>query len=74
MNALRAVPTTFPIVRNIDDAKAKTNAALAAQYKVGWRAGWNAAWLWIGAACMCSFVGGAVFAAGITALVSAVLP
>lgn len=71
MNAV--VPSIFPVVRRMDETQNAANIALAAQYKVGYRAGWREAWLCIGVVGMCCFVGGAVFAAGVTALVSAVL-
>lgn len=72
MNAV--VPSSFHLHRHMDEAKTAANIALAAQHEVGRKVGRREALAYMGAFGMCCFVGGAAFAAGIAALVSAVLP
>ena len=60
---MSAIPSSYSLIRDIDDARKKANAALAAQYEVGRKQGVRETWVLMGAIGMCCFVGGAVFVA-----------
>lgn len=75
---MNAIPTNFPIVRDMHELKRATSDALVAQYKVGWaecartmRLRYTAL---MAVFCPACFVGGAVFAAALTYLVVGSLP
>lgn len=63
------LPSSYGLIRDIDNARKATNAALAAQYEVGRKRGRAEAWLLMGAIGMCCFVGGGVFVAAFSHLV-----
>ncbi len=71
---MNAMSSSFPLFRHMDEAKTAANKALAAQHEIGRQEGRREAFAWTAFFCMCAFVGGAAFAAGFAALVSAVLP